>query len=60
MDKKNEFELILPEGMILPEGVHLPAIETETATIRKTIIREDGKMIEIEETIQVPKLEKND
>ena len=42
MDKKKKFDLILPESMTLPDGVELPNIETETATIRKTIIGKDG------------------
>lgn len=54
MDKKKKFDLILPESMTLPDGVELPNIETETATIRKTIIGKDGEVVEVEQTIEVP------
>lgn len=54
MDNKKKLDLILPEGMTLPEGVELPTIETETATIRKTIVGKDGKIVEVEQAIEVP------
>lgn len=49
-----KIKLELPEGMELPEGCELPEIEVASASIRKTIIQDDGNMTEVEEVIEVP------
>lgn len=52
-----KMKLELPEGMELPEGCELPEIKVASASIRKTIIQDDGNMTEVEEVIEVPIME---
>ena len=52
MHKKVKIKL--PDGVSLSEGVELPEVEIGEATLRKTIIGEDGKTYEIEEKIELP------
>lgn len=51
---KKKVKLKLPEGVSLPEGVEPPEIEVSEVTIRKTMIRDDGKSYEVEEKIELP------
>ena len=44
----------------LPEGCELPEIELASATLKRTIIQDDGRMVEIDETIEVPVIQKGD
>ena len=52
--KKKKVKIRLPDGVSLPEGVELPEVEISEATLRKTIIGEDGKTYETEEKIELP------
>ena len=54
MSDVKKIKLELPEGMKLPEGCEMPETEVASASIRKTIIQEDGNMTEVEEVIEVP------
>jgi hypothetical protein len=58
MSEEKKIKLELPDGLTLPEGYELPEIEVEKATLRRTIISDDGRMTEIEETIDVPAAKK--
>lgn len=60
MSEKQKVKLELPEGMILPEGCEMPEVELANAVLKRTIIGEDGKMIEVEETIALPIIEKEE
>ena len=60
MEDKIKFKLELPEGISLPEGVKLPDIELGKASLRRTVIHEDGTMTEKEETLWVPGIKKED
>ena len=51
--KKKE-KLKLPDGISLPEGVELPEIEVSEATIRETIVDDNGKTYEVEKKIEFP------
>ena len=53
-EKRRKVKIKLPDGVSLPEGVELPAVEIGEATLRKTIIGEDGKAYETEEKIELP------
>lgn len=53
-------ELELPNDMVLPEGCELPEIELASAILKRTIIQDDGRMVEIDETIEVPIIQKED
>ena len=54
MSEVKKIKLKLPEGMVLPEGYELPEIEVESASLRRTVVQDDGKMIEIDEQIEIP------
>lgn len=56
MEEKKKIKLIIPEEMYWPEDVPVPEIDAEEVTIRKTIVGKDGRMVEKEETVLVPKL----
>ena len=60
MSEVKKVKLELPDDMVLPEGCELPEIELSSATLRRTIIQDDGKMIEIDETIEVPIIQKEE
>lgn len=51
---KKTVKLKLPDGVSLPEGVELPEIEVSEATLRETVIGEDGKTYEVEKKIELP------
>lgn len=51
---KKKVKLKLPDGISLPNGVELPAIEVSEATIRETIIDDNGKTYEVEKKIELP------
>ena len=51
---KKKVKLKLPDGVSLPEGVELPEIEVSEATIRETIIDDNGKTYEVEKKIEFP------
>ena len=51
---KKIVKLKLPEGVELPDGVELPEIEVSDATIRETIIDDNGKTYEVEKKIEFP------
>lgn len=48
---KKTVKLKLPDGVSLPEGVELPEIEVSEATIRETIIDDNGKTYEVEKRL---------
>lgn len=58
MSELKKIKLELPDGITLPEGCELPEIEVATATLKRTIIQDDGSMIEVEENIEIPKITK--
>ena len=49
------------EKLKLPDGISLPEIEVSEATIRETIVDDNGKTYEVEKKIEFPviKQEKN-
>lgn len=51
---KKKVKLKLPDGVSLPEGVELPEIEVSEATIRETIVDDNGKTYEVEKKIELP------
>lgn len=51
---KKKVRLKLPDGISLPNGVELPEIEVSEATIRETIIDDNGKTYEVEKKIEFP------
>lgn len=51
---KKKVKLKLPDGISLPNGVELLEIEVSEATIRETIIDDNGKTYEVEEKIELP------
>lgn len=51
---KKKVKLKLPDGISLPNGVELPEIEVSEATIRETIIDDNGKTYEVEKKIELP------
>lgn len=51
---KKKVKLKLPDGISLPNGVELPEIEVSEATIRETIIDDNGKTYEVEKKIEFP------
>lgn len=51
---KKKVKLKLPDGISLPEGIELPEIEVSEATIRETIIDDNGKTYEVEKKIEFP------
>mgnify|MGYP003358785986 FL=1 len=51
---KKKVKLKLPDGISLPEGLELPEIEVSEATIRETIIDDNGKTYEVEKKIEFP------
>ena len=51
---KKRVKIKLPDGVSLPEGVELPEIEVSEATIRETIIDDNGKTYEVEKKIKFP------
>lgn len=51
---KKKVKLKLPDGISLPNGVELPEIEVSEATIRETIIDDNGKTYEVEKNIEFP------
>ena len=53
---KKKVRLKLPDGVSLPEGVELPEIEVGEATIRETMIGDDGKTYEVEKKIELPRI----
>lgn len=57
MNEEIKLKLELPEGMELPEGCTLPEIEFGKAVLKRTVIQDDGKMIEVEEEIVIPKID---
>ena len=59
MNKSNQATPILPDGVTWPKEVPQPQIETVRATIRKTKIGADGKIIETVETVDIPKIKKD-
>ncbi len=59
MNKTNKTASVLPEGMTWPKEVPQPQIETVSASIRKTIIGEDGKIIETTKVVDIPKIKKD-
>ncbi|MEO2262507.1 hypothetical protein ACTNB0_08005 [Lachnospiraceae bacterium HCP28S3_F9] len=60
MEEKIKYKLELPEGIELPEGCELPEIELGKASLRRTVIQEDGTMTEKEETLWVPRIKKEE
>lgn len=60
MTEPKKIKLELPKGMKLPENCALPEIEILAASIRRTIIQDDGKMVEVEQKIDFPKIEEDD
>ena len=60
MSEIKKMKLELPEGMVLPEGCELPEIELAPATLKRTVIQDDGKIVVIEETIDVPVIQKEE
>lgn len=60
MSEVKKIKLELPDDMVLPEGCELPEIELASATLKRTIIQDDGRMVEIDETIEVPIIQKED
>lgn len=57
MNKESKLKLELPEGMELPEGCTLPEIELGKAVLKRTVIQDDGRMVEVEEEIVIPKID---
>lgn len=53
-EKRKKVKIKLPDGISLPEGVELPEVEIGEATLRKTIVGDNGKTYEIEEKIELP------
>lgn len=51
---EKKVKLKLPDGISLPNGVELPEIEVSEATIRETIIDDNGKTYEVEKKIELP------
>ena len=54
MNEQKKFKLKLPEGIELPSGVDMPEIVVGEATLRKTILDENGNLVEVEEMIDIP------
>lgn len=51
---KKKVKLKLPDRISLPEGIEPIEIEVGEVTIRKTIIKDEGKTYEVEEKIELP------
>lgn len=60
MEEKKKYQIELPEGISLPEGCKLPEVEFGEASLKRTVIREDGTMVEEEETLFVPRIKKEE
>lgn len=60
MEEKRKYKIELPEGISLPEGCKLPEIETGEGHLKRTVIREDGTMVEKEETIIMPRIKREE
>lgn len=57
MSEIKKVKLELPDDIVIPSGCELPEVEIVSATLRKTVIQDDGKMIEVDETIELPVIE---
>lgn len=57
MSEIKKVKLELPDDIVIPSGCELPEVEIISATLRKTVIQDDGKMIEVDETIELPVIE---
>lgn len=57
MSEIKKVKLELPDDIVIPSGCKLPEVEIVSATLRKTVIQDDGKMIEVDETIELPVIE---
>ena len=60
MSEIKKVKLELPDDMVLPQGCELPEIEIASATLRRTVIGDDSKMIEVDETIKVPIIQRGE
>ena len=54
MSDRKKIPIEIPEGISWPEDVPIPEIEVVTTVMRKTVLDENGNLVEIETEVELP------